>query len=185
MPEEKSIDIESLEQKARAASPGPWVDHADGMEFGSSDRSTNPGVDTADGQVVCWWGTGLCGIPQKPDAEFIASANPETVLTMVAEIKSLRGNYDAAVTRVKKLDLLFGRYILGMGAAVIEWQNGRGAEAGMEWVWNGLAGPGELPPENETQAQAYFDREVLPIETGLEEVHALLEQRRAAKRVQP
>ncbi|WP_205300341.1 hypothetical protein [Pantoea sp. Ap-967] len=90
MPEETRIDLESLEQKARAASPGPWVVHADGMEFGSSDRSTNPGVDTADGQVVCWWGTGLCGIPQNPDAEFIASANPEAVLAMVEEIRTLR-----------------------------------------------------------------------------------------------
>ena len=40
--------------------------------------------------MVCWWGTGLCGIPQKPDAEFIASANPETVLAMVEELRSLR-----------------------------------------------------------------------------------------------
>lgn len=90
MPEETRIDLESLEQKARAASPGPWVVHADGKEFGSSDRSTNPGVDTADGQVVCWWGTGLCGIPQNPDAEFIASANPKTLLAMVEEIRELR-----------------------------------------------------------------------------------------------
>lgn len=90
MSEEKRIDLEGLEQKARAASPGPWIVHADGMEFGSSDRSTNPGIDTADGQVVCWWGTGLCGIPQKADAEFIASANPETVLAMVEELRSLR-----------------------------------------------------------------------------------------------
>jgi hypothetical protein len=88
--EEKRIDLEGLEEKARAASPGPWVVHADGMEFGGSDRSTNPGVDTADGQVVCWWGTGLCGIPQNPDAEFIASANPATVLALIEEVRSLR-----------------------------------------------------------------------------------------------
>lgn len=92
MPEEKRIDLESLERKARAASPGPWVVHADGMEFGSSDHSTNPGVDTADGQVVCWWGTGLCGIPQNPDAEFIASANPETVQALIAEVRALRAD---------------------------------------------------------------------------------------------
>ncbi|MFV3284380.1 hypothetical protein ACNFCI_10035 [Pseudomonas sp. NY15356] len=92
MSEETRIDLESLEQKARAASPGPWVVHADGMEFGSSDRSTNPGVDTADGQVVCWWGTGLCGIPQNPDADFIASANPETVLALITEIRALRSD---------------------------------------------------------------------------------------------
>ncbi|MDT3716273.1 hypothetical protein QVM48_22215 [Pseudomonas soli] len=92
MPEEKRIDLESLEQRARAASPGPWVVHSDGMEFGSSDRSTNPGVDTADGQVVCWWGTGLCGIPQNPDAEFITSANPEVVLSLIAEVRALRAD---------------------------------------------------------------------------------------------
>lgn len=92
MPEETRIDLESLEQKARAASPGPWVVHADGKEFGSSDRSTSPGVDTADGQVVCWWGTGLCGIPQNPDADFIASAHPETVLALITEVRALRSD---------------------------------------------------------------------------------------------
>ncbi|ENB9667834.1 hypothetical protein ABJB81_006266 [Pseudomonas putida] len=117
------------------------------------------------------------------DERYLVLADPAVVSGLIEEIKTLRGNYDAAVTRIKELDLLFGRYLLGMRAAVIEWQNGRGAEAGMEWIWNGLAGPGELPPENEAQAQAYFDREVVPIEAGLEEVYALLEQRRAAKQV--
>ncbi|MOA69780.1 hypothetical protein D3C78_1981550 [compost metagenome] len=51
----------------------------------------------------------------------------------------------------------------------------------MQWIWNGLAGPGELPPEEETEAQAYFDREVALIESGLEEVYAFREQRRAQK----
>ena len=70
------------------------------------------------------------------------------------------------------MDLMFGRYLLGMRASVVEWQQGKGADAAMQWIWNGLAGPGELPPEGETQAQAYFDREIVQIENGLEEVYA-------------
>ena len=48
--------------------------------------------------------------------------------------------------------------IAAMQAAVIEWQHGRGAEAGMAWIENTLDGPG-LIPEGETDAQAFYDRE--------------------------
>ena len=82
---------------------------------------------------------------------------------------------------VKEMDLLFGRYLLGMRASVVEWQKGKGADAAMQWIWNGLRGPGELPPEEEMQAQAYFDREVVKIEEGLEEVFAYRDKRRAEK----
>lgn len=82
---------------------------------------------------------------------------------------------------VKEMDLLFGRYLLGMRASVVEWRHGKGADAAMQWIWNGLAGPGELPPEEETQAQAYFDREVVKIEEGMEEVFAYRDKRRAEK----
>ncbi|MHA7114661.1 hypothetical protein ACX0KM_10865 [Pseudomonas promysalinigenes] len=91
---------------------------------------------------------------------------------------------EALRMQVKELDLTFGRYLLGMRAAVIEWQRGKGADAAMQWIWNGLRGPGELPPEEETQAQAYFDREVVKIEEGLEEVYAYREKRRAEKAAQ-
>ncbi|MNN08632.1 hypothetical protein D3C81_1214930 [compost metagenome] len=82
---------------------------------------------------------------------------------------------------VKEMDLMFGRYLLGMRASVVEWQKGKGADAAMQWIWNGLRGPGELPPEEETQAQAYFDREVVKIEEGLEEVYAYRDKRRSEK----
>lgn len=81
----------------------------------------------------------------------------------------------------KEMDLMFGRVLLGMRGAVIEWKHGQGADAGMQWIWNGLLGPGELPPDGETQAQAYFDREVLAIEQGLEEVFSYRDKRRAEK----
>ena len=45
-------------------------------------------------------------------------------------------------------------------AAWIEWQHGKGAEAAMTWVHNGLAGPGQIPDEKAqwgTEAQAWYD----------------------------
>lgn len=45
-------------------------------------------------------------------------------------------------------------------AAWIEWQHGKGAEAGMVWIQNGLFGPGLIPDEDEPygkEAQAWFD----------------------------
>ena len=82
--------------------------------------------------------------------------------------------------RIKELDLLFGRYILAMRAAVIEEEHGLGAEGAMMWIYNSLVGPGELPPEGETDSQAYFDREVVAVDNGMQEVMAFHEGRRAA-----
>jgi len=45
-------------------------------------------------------------------------------------------------------------------AAWIEWQHGRGAEAAMGWIHNGLWGPGLIPDENAPygkEAQAFYD----------------------------
>lgn len=49
---------------------------------------------------------------------------------------------------------------VGQQAAWIEWRHGDGAEAGMRWVHNGLAGPGHIPDEDAPygkEAQAYFN----------------------------
>jgi hypothetical protein len=83
--------------------------------------------------------------------------------------------------RIKEMDLLFGRYILAMRSAVIEHENGKGAEAAMLWIFNSLAGPGELPPEEETDAQAYFDREIKPVDDALQEIMRFWEADRADK----
>ncbi|MFL1495073.1 hypothetical protein [Pseudomonas antarctica] len=82
--------------------------------------------------------------------------------------------------RIKELDLLFGRYILAMRSALIEEEHGKGPAAAMEWIYNSLAGPGELPPEGETESQAYFDREIVAVDNGMQEVMAFHEGRRAA-----
>lgn len=95
------------------------------------------------------------------------------------EIKLIADN-ELARMRIKEMDLLFGRYILAMRSALIEEEHGKGPAAAMEWIYNSLAGPGELPPEGETDSQAYFDREIVAVDDGMQEVMAFHEGRRAA-----
>lgn len=151
-----TIDKDQLKAKAQAASQGHW--DQDGFEVHND--------DVEDYRVA------QCR--SMPDAAFIAAASPPSILELLAENEELR-------MLAKEMDLMFGRYLLGMRASVLEWQHGKGADAAMQWIWNGLRGPGELPPEEETQAQAYFDREVVKIEEGLEEVYAYRDKRRAEK----
>jgi len=89
---------------------------------------------------------------------------PEQVRRMAKDAERTR-------MRVKELDLLFGRYLLAMKAAVID-ADQRGDEEGMRWIYNSLAGPGELPAEDEIDAQAFFDREIKSIDDGMAEVMA-------------
>lgn len=99
----------------------------------------------------------------------IVSAGSECVLA--SDYDALLAERDSAQMRVKELDLLFGRYLLAMKAAVID-ADQRGDEEGMRWIYNSLAGPGELPPDDEVDAQAFFDREIKPINDGMAEVMA-------------
>ncbi|HIH3181457.1 TPA: ead/Ea22-like family protein, partial [Escherichia coli] len=45
--------------------------------------------------------------------------------------------------RYKELDLLIGKNILVMQAAIIEWQATGDAKSGLAWIYNTLFGPGE------------------------------------------
>lgn len=61
---------------------------------------------------------------------------------------------------IAELSKIIHNITVAQQAAWIEWQHGAGAEAGMRWIENGLAGPGHIPEEDEpygTEAQAYFD----------------------------
>lgn len=92
----------------------------------------------------------------------------------------LKAENELARMRIKEMDLLFGRYILAMRSALIEEEHGKGPAGAMEWIYNSLAGPGELPAEGETDSQAYFDREIVAVDNGMQEVMAYHEGRRAA-----
>ncbi|WP_176686911.1 ead/Ea22-like family protein [Enterobacter kobei] len=73
--------------------------------------------------------------------------------------------------RFKELDRMFGKNLLVMKAAVIDWRTTGDAKNGMAWIFNTLFGPGELPNEGEKDAQAYFDREYAPLDKELMELH--------------
>lgn len=57
------------------------------------------------------------------------------------------------ITRLKELSIrdaeVLHNTLTGEQSAWIEWQHGKGAEAAMHWIHNGLAGPGLIPDEDE------------------------------------
>ncbi|EWE04022.1 phage EaA protein [Klebsiella pneumoniae] len=84
--------------------------------------------------------------------------------------------------RYQQLDLLIGKNILVMQAAIIEWQATGDAKNGLAWIYNTLFGPGELPDEAEKDAQAYFDRKYAPLDEELMALHKLFWEQSEAER---
>ena len=84
--------------------------------------------------------------------------------------------------RYKELDLLIGKNILVMQAAIIEWQATGDAKSGLAWIYNALFGPGELPDESEQDAQAYFNRKYAPIDEKLMALHKWFWEQSEAER---
>lgn len=109
---------------------------------------------------------------------FVAIATPLTFLALLDELEAA-GKRNAELqsenayirNRYKELDLLIGKNILVMQAAIIEWQATGDAKNGLAWIYNTLFGPGELPDESEKDAQAYFDRKYAPIDEELMALH--------------
>ncbi|MEF9118740.1 ead/Ea22-like family protein [Escherichia coli] len=85
--------------------------------------------------------------------------------------------------RFKELDLLIGKNILVMQAAIIEWQATGDAKSGLAWIYNTLFGPGELPDESEKDAQAYFNRKYAPIDEKLMALHKWFWEQSETERV--
>ncbi|HDS9790446.1 TPA: ead/Ea22-like family protein [Escherichia coli] len=129
--------------------------------------------------------------------------NAELEDLLEAEIKSWMQRYDSANNRreaaekrnaklqsenayirnrFKELDLLIGKNILVMQAAIIEWQATGDAKSGLAWIYNTLFGPGELPDESEKDAQAYFNRKYAPIDEKLMALHKWFWEQSEAER---
>lgn len=100
------IDIEDLEQKAKAATPGPWI--GCGPSFGGSlpkylnevviDR---PG-DEDDGYAVAYSPVGL-DVEATADMDFIAAANPTAVIELISRLKAAEAARIAAQAEVQRL----------------------------------------------------------------------------------
>lgn len=118
-----------------------------------------------------------------------SAANPTTVLAMLDELETaekrnaeLQSENAYIRNRNKELDLLIGKNILVMQAAIIEWQATGDAKNGLAWIYNTLFGPGELPDESEKDAQAYFDRKYAPIDEELMALHKWFWEQSEAER---
>ena len=140
------------------------------------------------GDVVKW--PGLDGQQRAAaKARFIAAANPATVLALLDELEAaekriaeLTGENEYIRQRFAESDLLFGKNLLVMQAAIIEWQGSGDAKKGLAWIYNTLFGPGELPDENEKDAQAYFDRKYGPLDEELMKLHRWFWEQSEAER---
>lgn len=123
------------------------------------------------------------------NAEFIALANPANVLALVEALEKaqqrnaeLEAQNEYIRKRYQQLDLLIGKNILVMQAAIIEWQATGDAKNGLAWIYNTLLGPGELPDEAEKDAQAYFDRKYAPLDEELMALHKWFWEQSEAER---
>lgn len=103
-------------------------------------------------------------------------------LDLVAELDELKSDNEHIRMRLKGTDLLFGRLMLAMRAAVIEVEHGEGVTAGMAWVFNTLSDPGEFAPESEKDAQAYFNRESEIIDVEFAKCMEFFENMRAGRK---
>ncbi|EFJ3710680.1 ead/Ea22-like family protein [Escherichia coli] len=217
------IDYQALREKAEKATCGEWS-----LEYGE-------GRFDGDDALIHREAAGyipICRIEgahpesgfdedfqmeQQANAEFIAAANPATVLALLDErernqqyikrrdqenedialtVGKLRVELEAAEkrnaklqsentyirNRHKELDLLIGKNILVMQAAIIEWQSTGDAKSGLAWIYNTLFGPGELPDESEKDAQAYFNRKYAPIDEKLMALHKWFWEQSEAER---
>lgn len=116
------------------------------------------------------------------NAEFIALANPANILALVEALEKAQAENEYIRKRYQQLDLLIGKNILVMQAAIIEWQATGDAKNGLAWIYNTLFGPGELPDEAEKDAQAYFDRKYAPLDEELMALHKWFWEQSEAER---
>ncbi|WP_340528511.1 ead/Ea22-like family protein [Escherichia coli] len=186
------IDYQALREVAEKATPGNWWIDSHGQAMVSFIDNEMLEVFATDNKrdAVRHEDTGnLSRWRNDNDATFIATANPATVLALLDELEAaekrnaeLQSENAYIRNRYKELDLLIGKNILVMQAAIIEWQATGDAKSGLAWIYNTLFGPGELPDESEKDAQAYFNRKYAPIDEKLMALHKWFWEQSEAER---
>ncbi|EHT5196796.1 ead/Ea22-like family protein [Escherichia coli] len=176
-----ALNKQALRSKARSASAGEWI-----KESGDGWEAICSAEDQANGNFII---AHFEGPDAQANREFVQVANPDTVLALLDELESaekrnaeLQRENVYIRNRHKELDLLIGKNILVMQAAIIEWQATGDAKNGLAWIYNTLFGPGELPDESEKDAQAYFDRKYAPIDEELMALHKWFWEQSEAER---
>lgn len=167
------IDYQVLREAAEKATPGRVGDRIDGSgsikyECHGYDGSLVLRTDHKNMEY------GFIGDNSNADELFFRLCVPDVILALLDELEAaekrnakLQSENAYIRNRFKELDLLIGKNILVMQAAIIEWQATGDAKSGLAWIYNTLFCPGELPDESEKDAQAYFDRKYAPIDEEL------------------
>ncbi|GJL33002.1 hypothetical protein TUM17575_55910 [Klebsiella pneumoniae] len=131
----------------------------------------------------------IAEIDHKSTRDYVAIASPANILALVEALEKaqqrnaeLEAQNEYIRKRYQQLDLLIGKNILVMQAAIIEWQATGDAKNGLAWIYNTLFGPGELPDEAEKDAQAYFDRKYAPLDEELMALHKWFWEQSEAER---
>ncbi len=78
------MNIDELEQLAKLATPGPWQSGSDWIE--------TTGDDAFDGDLLIR--VAMNSRACSGDLQYIAAANPETILAMIAELRELAHQTD-------------------------------------------------------------------------------------------
>ncbi|WP_437431948.1 hypothetical protein [Yokenella regensburgei] len=143
-------------------------------------------VTEDDGSAICAsccdaeYATILANVAETLLAE--RDADKALIADQAKRIDQLQGENEYIRKRFKETDLMFGKNLLVMQAAIIEWQGTGDAKNGLAWIYNTLFGPGELPDEAEKDAQAYFDRKYAPLDEELMALHQWFWEQSEAER---
>ncbi|MFI5601470.1 ead/Ea22-like family protein [Pseudomonas aeruginosa] len=88
-------DRAELRRLAKAATPGPWTLYVP-EDYQGPEELPGYGVECAEGRAIVWGALEPeTGCQFDRDAEFIAAANPKTVLALLDEIDGLKAEKDA------------------------------------------------------------------------------------------
>ncbi|WP_052038184.1 hypothetical protein [Pectobacterium odoriferum] len=92
-------------------------------------------------------------------------------------VEQLKDENEVLRKTIDKHDYFCEKILLAMQAACIEAEHGEGHEAGMQWIFNTLSGPGNFASDEERDAQAYFNRENEKIDKELDAVMGWFSER--------
>lgn len=175
---------QSLKAAAEKATPGEWVYFPKNTSI-----EYDVGSDESQGSILYVDSGDFTQVQTDRNGEFIALANPANVLALLEALEKaqqrnaeLEAQNEYIRKRYQQLDLLIGKNILVMQAAIIEWRATGDAKNGLAWIYNTLFGPGELPDEAEKDAQVYFDRKYAPLDEELMALHKWFWEQSEAER---
>ncbi|RQS85138.1 hypothetical protein [Burkholderia seminalis] len=100
-----------------------------------------PSAPTGDG----WLLLEIYDTEDGPVALFVREKKPESMRERIKREAQETRAAEQSESLVKSLSNIVHDQIVAMQSAIIEWQHGNGAEAGLNWIVNTLAGPGNLP----------------------------------------